>query len=790
MKKRKEKHQHRKAKNKSRHTNPHRPNDRARPDDPIKINEFLFRQGQKAIAAEIVHYLTESEGRYRSVELAKKLGYDSSNDLPGFWYVLHRLQEDGTVDKDSDRCYGMPSAETISYTDPITKEPSYKLEAKNQYKENELYTGKISTHPNGYGFVSVDNYDDDIFIPANQLEKVLHQDVVEVRVTNVPSTYSGKKTPHERCEGEIANVIKRSIHEVVGVIRRRNRKFELIADNSRILPDIFIKLKDAAGVSDGDKVVANELVFAASGDLNVKIKEILGRAGDSNVEVTSIVRSMGIDETFPDAVLEEASQISNEISAEELEKRLDLREKITFTIDPFDAKDFDDALSLEDLGNGTFEVGIHIADVSHFVTEDSKLDEEASKRSTSVYLVDRVIPMLPSKLSENICSLVPNQDRLAYSVLVILDENGIVQNYRIEKTVINSKRRFTYEEAHKIIAEGSGEFCYEVVKLNELSLKLHDERFKTGGLDFDTDEIKFHLDENGKPVELIKKVRLDSHRLIEEFMLLANKIIATHISTFYKTEKLTYPFVYRVHDTPKNERIILLADFVRRLGFQIDLKRNGKSSPIISSFALRDLLNQVHGTNYEFLVNEIAIRSMAKAIYSPNNIGHFGLGFSNYTHFTSPIRRYPDLIVHRLLFEYEERRKLKRKVLKKRLTKLNIQVPEMCEHACLQEQNAVEAERNSIRLKQTEYMAERIGEKFKGIISGVTEFGLYVRLIDTGVEGLVHIKNLLDDYYEFDEHSYSLVGKRTHRRFQMGSFLMVSVSNVDLRKRTIDLEIL
>jgi ribonuclease R len=788
MKKHKDK--HRKHRHKQRPQKQQKSNDRARPDDPIKINEFLFRQGQKAIAAEIVHFLTEKDARFRSVDLAKQLGYDSSSDLPGFWYVLHRLQEDGTVDKDSDRCYGIPSADTISYTDPITKEPSYKLEAQNQYKENEVYVGRISTHPNGYGFVSVDNYDDDIFVPAGELEFVIHQDLVEVMVTNVPSTYSGKKTPHERCEGAIKKLVERPLKEIVGVIRRRNRKFELIADNSRILPEITIKLKDAQNAKDGDKVVVHELEFMESSKIQARVKEILGQAGDSNVEVTSIVRSMGIDETFPDSVLEETSGISGEITDEELASRTDMRQKITFTIDPFDAKDFDDALSLEVMEDGNYQVGIHIADVSHYVTENTRLDEEAFKRSTSVYLVDRVIPMLPSKLSENICSLVPNKDRLAYSVMAKLSEDGQVLDYSIQKTVINSKRRFTYEEAHKIIAEGSGEFCYELQKLNELSLKVHDERFKVGGLDFDTDEIKFRLDENGKPIELVKKIRLDSHRLIEEFMLLANKLVASHISTHFQTEKLAYPSVYRVHDTPKQERIVLLADFVRRLGFQIELKRNGKNNAIVSSFALRELLKQVHGTNYEFLVNEIAIRSMAKAIYSPQNIGHFGLGFSNYTHFTSPIRRYPDLIIHRLLFEYEERRKLKRKVLKKRLGKLNVLVPEMCEHASLQEQNAVEAERNSIKFKQAEYMADRIGEKFKGIISGVTEFGLYVRLIDTGVEGLVHIKNLQDDYYEFDEQTYSLVGKRKHRRFQMSSFLMVSVSHVDLRKRTIDLEIL
>ncbi|NTV45490.1 MAG: VacB/RNase II family 3'-5' exoribonuclease, partial [Chlorobiales bacterium] len=668
-----ERHPHHKQKSSHK---PKQQENRAKPNDPIRIHEFLFRQGQKAISAEIIHYLTENEPmRFRSVELAERLGYSASNDLPGFWYVLHTLQDEGSIDKDSNRLYGMPSVDRLLEEKPIAVETGFKAAAKNHYKEGLKYTGTISTHPNGYGFVSVDDYDDDIFIPAKELGQSLHGDTVEVELTNAPDTYSTRSTPHERCEGKVVRVINRAVQEVVGVIRRRNRKFIITPDNSRILPEIEIKLKDSAGAKDGDKVVICNLNFVSNEAMTGAVKEVLGRAGDSSVEVTSIARSLGIDETFPKEVLHETEKIPLEISGDEIANRLDLRDKSVFTIDPFDAKDFDDALSIEDLGNGRFSIGVHIADVSHFVTEKSLLDKEAVRRSTSVYLVDRVIPMLPSKLSENVCSLNPKVDRLAYSVILEMTEAGEVLKYDIKKTIINSKRRFTYEEAQKIITAGKGEFCYELDLLNKLGKVLTNNRFAVGGIDFDSEEVKFRLDEMGRPIEVIPKLRLDSHRLIEEFMLLANRTVATHIANNFQTKKKMYPAVYRIHDSPRPERITLLADFVRKLGYKLELKKNAVNDNTVSSKALRGLLDHVKGSNVEVLVNEIALRSMAKAIYSEKNIGHYGLGFDYYTHFTSPIRRYPDLITHRILFEYENKRAEGKTVLKKRLKDLEMSIP-------------------------------------------------------------------------------------------------------------------
>jgi len=771
-------------------TNPTQSADRVRPNDHILINEFLFKRGESSLAAEIVNFLSDHEGeRFRSVELAKIMGYTESRQLPGFWYVLHKLQEDGTVDKDSNRCYGMQCLEPATYEDLLEHTRQFPAPGKEQFRVDGTYTGKLSTHPNGYGFIDVEGFDDDIFVKSGDMNSAIHGDEVEVVVTTVPETYTTKSTPHQRCEGIVVNVVSRKLSTIVGTLHRANRKFTLKADDRKLLPEISIPIKQAAGAKDGQKVLAGDLDFRKPGIIQARVLEVLGAAGESRVEVSAIARNHGIDETFDEEIVRFAESIQEGIAGADLEGRLDIRDKTVFTIDPIDAKDFDDALSVEPLEDGLYRIGVHIADVSHYVPENSLLDREAMKRATSVYLVDRVIPMLPSRLSEQICSLNPGVDRMAFSVFFIMTESGEVKEHEFHKTVIHSKRRFTYEDVQDIILKGEGDYAMELQLLESISVRLREERFRHGGLDFETEEVRFRLGSKGEPVEVIKKERLSSHRLIEEFMLLANRKVAEYLTrTFRERKKSAQPVIYRVHDSPQQERVVILANFVRKIGYTLKLNRE-KTGPVVTAKALRQLLQQVHGTNVEFLVNELVLRCMSKAVYTDENSGHYGLGFSHYTHFTSPIRRYPDLVVHRLLFEYEHLRRKKKKISPKRLAELEEKIRIVSRISNEREKSAVEAERESIKLKQVEYMAGHLGKVYQGVISGATEYGIYVRMVDFAIEGLVHMRNLTDDYYEYDETTYSLIGKRRKKRLQIGQRVKVKVHAVDMQRRTIDLVI-
>jgi ribonuclease R len=763
--------------------------EKVRANDHILINEFLFRRGETSLGAEIISFLTDHEGeRFRSVELAKRMGYGESRQLPGFWYVLHKLQEDGVIDKDSDRCYGWAGLEADTYEEHLIEGPHFPQPGKERYKVDQTYQGKLTTHPNGYGFVDVEGFDDDIFISADMLGEALHLDQVEVLVTKVPETYVSKQSPHQRCEGLVINVIERRLVTVVGTLHRENRRFLLKPDQRKLLPEIHIPLKAAKKAKAGDKVLAGDLEFIKNGTIQAKVIEILGAAGESQVEVSAIARGLGIDETFDAELLNFAENIREEITDADLEDRLDIRDKAVFTIDPVDAKDFDDALSIEKVSNGNYRVGVHIADVSHYVPEGSALDKEAHKRATSVYLVDRVIPMLPSRLSEKVCSLNPGVDRMAFSVFFNITESGEVKKYEFNKTVIHSKRRFTYEDVQQILDAGEGDYLNELQVLEKLSKTLRAQRMESGGLDFETEEVRFRLGSKGEPIEVIKKERLDSHRLIEEFMLLANRTVAAYLTAkFGQNEKAPHPVIYRVHGAPQMEKVQVLANFVRKIGFDLKLDRKGKGSATVSSKALRELLQKVHGTNVEFLVNELVLRSMSKAVYSPSNDGHFGLGFEHYTHFTSPIRRYPDLLVHRMLFEYEGARKKRKKLSAERISAITNILGSVCQISNEREKIATEAERESIKLKQVEYMSAHLGNTYAGVITGATEYGIYVRMVDFAIEGLVHMRNLKDDYYEYDESTYSLVGKRKKRKLQIGQRLKVKVHEVDMTRRTIDL---
>jgi ribonuclease R len=763
--------------------------EKVRANDHILINEFLFKRGESSLAAEVISFLTDHEGeRFRSVELAKKMGYGESRQLPGFWYVLHKLQEEGVVDKDADRCYGWAGFEADTYEEHLVDAKQFPLPGKERYKVEQTYTGKLSTHPNGYGFVDVNGFDDDIFIGADKLGESLHGDEVEVQVTKVPDTYVSRQSPHQRCEGLVVKVVTRRLVTVVGTLSRENRRFVLKPDQRKILPEIHIPVRAAAKAKSGDKVLAGDLQFQKNGTLQAKVIEILGTAGDSQVEVSAIARGLGIDETFDDELLKFAEDIREEITEEDLKDRLDIRDRTVFTIDPVDAKDFDDALSIEQLSKGLYRVGIHIADVSHYVPENSALDKEAMKRATSVYLVDRVIPMLPSRLSEKVCSLNPGVDRMAFSIFFSITAEGEVKKHEFHKTVIHSKRRFTYEDVQEILNAGKGDYAKELKLLDKISTVLREQRFSQGGLDFETEEVRFKLGSKGEPIEVIKKERLGSHRLIEEFMLLANRKVAEYLTTTFRdNDKLPHPVIYRIHGAPQMEKVAILSNFVRKIGFDLKLDRKGKESATVSAKALRELLQKVHGTNVEFLVNELVLRSMSKAIYSGDNAGHFGLGFEHYTHFTSPIRRYPDLIVHRILFEYEASRKKRKKLSTGRLSEFRDRITTVCQISNEREKLATEAERESVKLKQVEYMSAHIGKIYQGVISGATDYGIYVRMVDFAIEGLVHMRNLNDDYYEYDEASYSLIGKRKKRRLQVGQRLKVKVHEVDMTRRTIDL---
>ena len=415
--------------------------EKVRANDHILINEFLFKRGESSLAAEIISFLTDHDGeRFRSVELARRMGYGESRQLPGFWYVLHKLQEDGVVDKDSDRCYGWAGFEADTYEDHLVQEKPFADPAKERSKVDKSYTGKLITHPNGYGFVDVEGFDDDIFIIADNLGESLHGDEVEVLVTKVPETYVSRQSPHQRCEGIITAVVTRRLTTIVGTLHRENRRFLLKPDQRKILPAIHVPIKLAAKAKAGDKVLVGDLEFLKNGTVQARVIEIIGAAGDSSVEVSAIARGLGIDETFDEKILKFASGVREEITEADLEGRLDIRDKVVFTIDPVDAKDFDDALSIEKLPKGLYRVGVHIADVSHYVPENSDLDKEALKRATSVYLVDRVIPMLPSRLSETVCSLNPGVDRMAFSIFFTLTATGEVTKHEFHKTVIHSKR--------------------------------------------------------------------------------------------------------------------------------------------------------------------------------------------------------------------------------------------------------------------------------------------------------------------------------------------------------------
>ena len=625
-------------------------------------------------------------------------------------------------------------------------------------KTSTLITTIKNTNNRG-AYANIDE-ENEVFIPKEYAQFALAGDEVEILL------FQKRKNKQE---GEVIKVIKRKKEELVGIIDHASSNYFLIADDRKVSFDVFIPPKTIKKEYLNKKVVVKIEGWNPDYKNPIgKVVQIIGEIDDHNTEINSILYDYGFAPEFPKKVEQEANKISETISKEEINSRLDIRKTTTFTIDPKDAKDFDDALSVKKLNNGNWEIGVHIADVSYYVEKGGIIDKEAVERATSVYLVDRVIPMLPEVLSNNICSLKPNVDRLAYSVLFEMDEKANLVDYKIKKTVIHSDVRFTYQSAQDVIDNKEGELKTELLLLDKLSKILRKKRQENGSINFESTEVKFILDKDNNPIDVYFKESLSTNHLIEEFMLLANKTVAKHIG-FPKKEAKT--FVYRIHDIPDVDRITTLNNIVKKFGHSID----NTSTPKLSS-SLNSLLKNVKGKKEQQMVETLTIRSMAKAVYTTNNIGHYGLAFDYYSHFTSPIRRYPDLIVHRLLEQYIDGGKSANQE----------EIEKVCKHCSEMEKVASTAERDSIKYMQVKFLKNKIGEIFEGVISGVTEWGLYIEITENKCEGLVKVSSIKDDHYIYDEKKYALIGYRTKVSYQLGQKVKVKVQRADLERKQMD----
>ena len=624
-------------------------------------------------------------------------------------------------------------------------------------------TGIVDMKQTGKAYVSSADLDEDVFIAAGNTGHALHGDKVKVHLFPMRK---GRKT-----EGQIVEVLERGRKQFVGTVQLSGKFAFLVPDDVNMPIDIFIPKESLNKATNGQKAIARITEWPErSKNPFGEITQVLGEPGDNNVEMNSILASFDFPLQFKPETLKEAEKIPVVISEKEIAKRRDFRSVWTCTIDPPDAKDFDDALSLKKLENGDWEVGVQIADVSYYVQPDSALDKEAYDRGTSIYLVDRTIPMLPEKLSNMVCSLRPDEDKLCFSAVFVMNEQAHISSEWFGKTIIRSNRRYAYEEAQAMIDGGDGDFKDEILVLNGLATKLREERFKKGAIAFHSQEVKFILDEKGKPVDTYIKEQKEANMLIEDFMLLANKKVAEKIGKKAGEQKAK-TFVYRIHDEPNQEKLMKFVEFLSKLGYKMNI---GSRKGLASSF--NHLFDQIAGKGEENMIESIAIRTMAKAIYSTVNIGHYGLAFQHYTHFTSPIRRYPDLMVHRLLEWYMEGRGSVNKD----------EYEEYCMHSSEMEKKAVEAERASVKYKQAEFLADKIGQSFDGLISGVSKWGIFVELEGSKCEGMVSLKYLDDDFYYLDDENYRVIGQHYGREFKLGDKVKVKVLQVDLQKKQMD----